>query len=69
MEVIFTEHAKERMKKRKITEEEVKEVIKYPEKTDKQERLYYVQKNIQRANIEVVFEKDKYIKVITVYYM
>jgi len=28
MEVIFTEHAKERMKKRKITEDEIKEVIK-----------------------------------------
>jgi hypothetical protein len=69
MEVIFTEHAKERMKKRKITEEEVKEVIKYPEKTEKQEGLFYARKNIQRANIEVVYEKDKYIKVVTVYYL
>jgi len=69
MDIIFTEHAKERMKKRKITEEEIKEVIKYPEKTEKIEGKYYVQKNIQRANIEVVYEKDKYIKVITVYYM
>ena len=69
MDIIFTEHAKERMKKRKITEAEVKEAIKYPEKTDKQEGLYYVRKNIQRANIEVVYEKGKYIKVITVYYM
>ncbi|MBM3234576.1 DUF4258 domain-containing protein [Candidatus Pacearchaeota archaeon] len=69
MDIVFTEHAKERMKKRKISEEEVKEVIKYPEKTEKQEGLYYAKKNIQRANIEVVYTKDKYIKVITVYYI
>lgn len=69
MEIVFTEHAKERMKKRKITEEEVREAIKYPEKTDKTEGKYYVKKNIQRANIEVVFEKDKYIKVISIYYV
>ncbi len=69
MDIVFTEHAKERMLKRKITEEEVKEAIKYPDKIIKKKGNYCVQKNIQRANIEVVYEKDKYIKVITIYYL
>ena len=67
MEIIFTEHAKDRLLKRKISEEEIKEAIKYPDKITKKKGKYYVQKNIQRANIEIVYEKDKYIKVVTVY--
>lgn len=69
MKIIFTEHAKDRLKKRRISEDEVIDAIKYPEKTTKREGKYYVQKNIQRAKIEIVYEKDKYIKVITIYYI
>jgi len=69
MEVIFTEHAKERLEKRKITKEEVIIAIKNPEKIVKRHGKYYAKKNIGRANIEVIFEKEKYIKVITAYYV
>jgi len=69
MEVIFTEHVKERIKKRKITEEEIITTIKYPDKTIKRNGKYYSKKNIGRARIEVIYEKDKYIKIITVYYI
>ncbi len=69
MEIIFTQHAKDRMFKRKITKEEIINAIKYPEKTLKRQGKYYAQKNIGRANIEVVYEKDKYIKIITIYYI
>lgn len=69
MEIIFTEHAKERMKKRGITEDEVIQVVKNPDKTRTVSGNYYAQKNIGRANIEVAYEKDKYIKVITIYYI
>jgi hypothetical protein len=69
MKIIFTKHAKERMKKRVITEDEIIQTIKNPDKTKKQGGNYYAQKNIGRANIEVVYEKDKYIKVITIYYI
>lgn len=68
MEIIFTEHARERMKKRHITEEEIVNAIKYPDKTIKREGKYIAKKNIERANIEIVYEKDKYIKIITIYY-
>ena len=42
------------MKKRNLSEEEITHSI----KTHKEEGKYYVQKNIGRAKIEVVFEKE-----------
>lgn len=69
MQIIFTEHAKERLKKRKITKEEVELVLKSPDKTRKESGKYIVEKDIGRAKIEVVYEKDKYIKIITIYYI
>lgn len=41
MKIIFTEHAKERMKKRGITEDEVIQAIKNPDNTKKQGGNYY----------------------------
>ena len=67
MNIIFTKHAKERMEKRGISEDEVINTIKFPEKTRKMGNIYYVQKKITSGTIEVVFEKEKYIKVITLY--
>jgi len=69
MEIIFTKHALLRMKKRKLTKDEIINSIKHPENTSKKEGKFYIQKNIDRANIEIVYEKDKYIKVITAYYI
>ncbi len=36
MKIVFTEHSKERMKKRSITEDEIIEAIKRPDNTKKQ---------------------------------
>lgn len=69
MDVIFTDHAKKRIKKRKIKEEEVIKVIENPQKSYKSEGKYYSQGDLGRGKIEVVFEKDKYINVITVYWI
>ena len=69
MEIVFTEHAEYRIKKRKITKDEIINTIKYPEKTNKIGEIYYFQKDIGRGKIEVVYEKDKYIKVITIYWI
>jgi hypothetical protein len=62
MEIVFTEHAKQKLEKRKILDDEVINTIKYSEKTYKQEGKYYSQKDIGRGKIEVVYIKDKYIK-------
>ncbi len=69
MQIIFTKHAIGRLKKRKITLEEAEFAIKNPDKTRKEEGKYLSSKNIGRAKIEVVYEKDKYINVLTVYYI
>lgn len=69
MKIIFTEHAKNRIKKRKITEDEVINTIKYPKKIEKKKQKYYAEKDIGRGRVEVVYEKDKYINVITVYWI
>lgn len=55
------------MEERGISEDEVINAIKYPEKTQKIDELYYVQKRIISGVFEVVYEKQNYIKVITVY--
>lgn len=55
------------MKERGISEDEVINTLKYPESTQKIDELYYAQKRTNRGIIEVVYEKQNYIKVITLY--
>lgn len=67
MNIIFTKHAKDQMKERGISEDEVMNTLKFPENTEKIDDLYYAQKKTNQGIIEVVYEKQNYIKVITVY--
>ena len=70
MQYVFTVHAEHRIKKRRLTKEEVVDALKYPDKTFKKYDKYYAQKKLDRGTIEVVHEKtEKYIKVITVYWL
>lgn len=67
MNIVFTKHAKEQMNERSISEDEVINTIKYPEITQKIEDVYYARKKIIQGTIEVVYIRENYIKVITVY--
>ena len=75
MKIKYTEHAKERLEKRKITEDEVTNTIRFPEKLTKEHGKYYAQKDIGRGKIEVVYgrienpEEGKYLNIITVYWL
>lgn len=75
MNIIFTDHARERLEKRKITEDDVINTIKYPDKLSKKYGKYYAQKDIGRGKIEVVYEKvieteeHKYLNIITIYWL
>ena len=70
MEIVFTNHAKYRIVKRKVLKEEVIDAIKYPDKTIKKHGKYYFQKRLERGTIEVCCEKtESIINVITVYWM
>jgi len=67
MKIVLTQHVKEQMEERGISEDEVINTVKYPENTRKIDELYYAQKKTLQGVIEVVYEKQSYIKVITVY--
>jgi len=75
MKIILTDHVKERLEKRKITEDEVINTIKLPEKLVKEHGKYYAQKDVGRGKIEVVYERienpeeGKYLNIITVYWL
>jgi len=70
MKIIFTAHAEQRFKKRKIMKEEVIQAIEQPDKTLKKHGKYYFQKKLQRGIIEACCEKtENNINIITVYWM
>ena len=67
MKIVLTQHVTEHMEERGISEDEVINTVKYSENTRKIDELYYAQKKTAQGIIEVVYEKQSYIKVITVY--
>lgn len=60
--IVFTRHAKEQMKERGISEDEVINTIKFPEQIRKVSGAYYVQKQTISGKIEVVYVRENYIK-------
>lgn len=70
MKYVFTIHSKDRIKIRNLTEEEVIEAIKHPDKVTKKHGKFYAQKNLGFGTIEVPYEKtENYIRIITVYWV
>ena len=69
MEIKYTYHAKFIIKERKIEEVWVEETIKSPDKVEKEFGKFYARKRLNGISIEVVYIKEKYIKVITVYWI
>jgi len=69
MEIIYTFHAKLMVRKRKIEEVWIKEAIKSPDKVENEFGKYYARKKLNGLTIEVAYEKKKYIKIITVYWV
>lgn len=52
MNIIFTKHAKEQMKERGISEDDVVNTIKYPEIIRKIDDIYYAQKKTLQAQLK-----------------
>jgi len=69
MKIIYTRHALYTLKKRKIEQVWIEEAIKSPDKLEKEFGKYYARKKLNGLSIEVAFEKIKYIKVITAYWI
>jgi len=69
MEIEFTLHAKEQIRERGIKTEEVIDAIKNPDKSYQEFGKQYIEKDIGRGIIRIVYKKDKYINIITVYWL
>jgi len=70
MKIVFTHHAEDRIKIRKITKIEALDAISFPDKTVKKYGKYYYQKQLERGTIEVVVEKSgKNLNIITIYWI
>ena len=72
MDIIYTNHAKAMLEKRKIEKIWVEETLKSPDKIEKEERKHYARKKLNGLTIEVIYEivkdeRKRYIKIITIY--
>ena len=67
MEIIFTDHAKQRMIERGIKFNEIKETIELPNYTISKNGKIEAYKKIENKTLRVIYSKeDKYIRIITV---
>ncbi len=70
MKITFTFHAELRLKKRKVSKQEIMEAVKSPDKTTKKHGKYYYQKKLDRGTIEIVAEvTEKDLNIITLYWL
>ena len=69
MDITYTHHAKDQIKERKVEKVWVEETIKSPHKTEKEFNKFYVIRKLNGRSLKVVYTKEKYIKVITVYFV
>jgi len=69
MDIEFTNHALSRIKRRKMTHEDVIQTIKYPEILHKQYGLFFYSRRYAYGIIEACCERaENHIKVVTVYW-
>ena len=67
MNIILTNHAKQRMIERGIKLEEVQEILNFPNYTVTKNNLVEAHKLINGKEIKVIYSKEgKFIKIITV---
>ena len=69
MNITYTHHAEIRIKKRKILKVWVEETIKSPDKVRCKGRKWWVVKKLNGMALKVVYVKERYIKVITSYFI
>ncbi|HLD06223.1 MAG TPA: DUF4258 domain-containing protein [Candidatus Nanoarchaeia archaeon] len=68
MRIAYTKHADIQIEKRKLEKIWVEEVIKSPDRTERGGiNKYYASKKLNGITLEVVYTKERFIKVITVY--
>lgn len=69
MNVIYTLHAEEQIRERKILKVWVEEAIKSPDVARHIGHKFYATKKLNGNTIKVIYVKENYIKVITSYFV
>ncbi len=69
MRIIYTLHAEGQIKERKIELVWIEEAINYPDQTKRVGNKFYVIKKLNGKRIKVVFVKEKFIKLVTSYFI
>jgi len=69
MFIIYTLHAEEQLHERNILKLWIEETIKWPDQIKRQGDKYLVRRKLNGRSIEVVYIKEKYIKIITTYWI
>lgn len=70
MKILFSKHARIRLRERGISKNEIFEGIELPDHAYKKHGKLYFQKSLHRGKIEFMCEKKTdYLKVITAYWL
>ena len=69
MKIIYTSHAEEQIKERKILKLWIEETIKSPDDTKRTENKFYIIKRLNGKTLKVIYTKENFIKVITSYFV
>ncbi len=69
MDMYYTRHAEYQIKERKIEKVWIEETIKAPDKTEKEGNKFYVVKKLNGRTLKVVYVKERYIKVVTMFWL
>lgn len=69
MHIVFTLHAEEQLHERKIEKVWVEDAIRYPDLTELDGHKYYVTRKLNGKTLKVVFVKEKYIKIISSWFL
>ncbi|MBN1377412.1 DUF4258 domain-containing protein [Candidatus Woesearchaeota archaeon] len=69
MRFIYSKHAEKRLKERNILKIWVEETIKYPDLISRKKNKYCVVKKLNGKTLKVVYLKEKYIKVISCFFI
>lgn len=68
MNIVYTLHAEEQIRERKITKTWVEDTIKWPDTIEHLGNKYYVVKKLNGKVLKVVYIKEGYIKIITAHF-
>ena len=69
MDILYSYHAVYQMIERRIEKVWIEETIKFPDEIKRNYNKYYVRKKINGKTLKVIYVKERYIKVITLFWV